>query len=503
MRKIVAFLLLVGCCQMAIAGPWLMPGNMAIKSDVDLLADYGVITAPVLSWPIAWKNIGPALEANSSKIKSLPPAAQGAYKRLLALYKQQTQQHKLKSTISSSAGSKINPFPTFSARPRADFISGYSTEYMSRHFAGNLSVSYGAYDDTSKNVHLNGSYLAYLFNNWSIGVDKVNHWWGPGYSDNMIRTMNAAPIPEITLQRLQADPFQSHWLSWLGPWTFSTSLSKLGPDRSYPRPMAWFTNITIRPFSSLQLGFTRDVIVATPKNFITLGRIIIAKDNCKSAHPDSCKNYPGPGTEHNNISVRWNLYQVWKIPVSLYLDTSFDDHVKSKELPPFTSIIPIPKRTVFLFGANTWKQTQLGLLRVYFEYEYNTPNLYYLWGSRQQNFYTWGRYPYTYYNSLIASPLGNESVGYSLGAILNENMRTSDTFTLRLLRINPYNRKISIGYPYAKQSVIWSAVGRHFALPHQWGKLSTQIGYLYAIQSGKNRLDSSPSVFVTWQKQLG
>ena len=40
------------------AGPFLPAGDIALRHDIQLLADHGVISGPVTSWPLAW---GPLL----------------------------------------------------------------------------------------------------------------------------------------------------------------------------------------------------------------------------------------------------------------------------------------------------------------------------------------------------------------------------------------------------------------------------------------------------------
>ena len=41
----------------AAAGPWIEPGDLALRHDIQTLADAGVIRAPVTSWPLSWGDI--------------------------------------------------------------------------------------------------------------------------------------------------------------------------------------------------------------------------------------------------------------------------------------------------------------------------------------------------------------------------------------------------------------------------------------------------------------
>ncbi len=51
----VPFLLLGG---IVLAGPSIAPGNPALRQDIQRLADYGVLSGPVTTWPLSW---GPIL----------------------------------------------------------------------------------------------------------------------------------------------------------------------------------------------------------------------------------------------------------------------------------------------------------------------------------------------------------------------------------------------------------------------------------------------------------
>src|SRR6185503_3711710 len=39
------------------ADPWLAPGDEALRSDIELLADAGILHGPVTTWPMSWPDI--------------------------------------------------------------------------------------------------------------------------------------------------------------------------------------------------------------------------------------------------------------------------------------------------------------------------------------------------------------------------------------------------------------------------------------------------------------
>src|SRR6056297_4124207 len=45
------------------ADPWAKPGDLALRHDVQLLADAGIIKSPVSTWPIPWGTLAADLSA--------------------------------------------------------------------------------------------------------------------------------------------------------------------------------------------------------------------------------------------------------------------------------------------------------------------------------------------------------------------------------------------------------------------------------------------------------
>ena len=63
------------------ASPWLDPGDSGIRNDIQILADAGVITAPMMAWPIAWADVATGL-ATFKDADQLSGSAADAYRRL-------------------------------------------------------------------------------------------------------------------------------------------------------------------------------------------------------------------------------------------------------------------------------------------------------------------------------------------------------------------------------------------------------------------------------------
>lgn len=496
------FLFLLVFAATAFAGPWLLPGNLGVKSDIDLLADAGLIKAPVMTWPIAWVNIGPELLSPETKAKlpKEPAAVQEAYQRIVTLYQQSYQPYKIQTAAYASGSNKLNPFRTFQYQPYADFATGVSAAYQMSHFADSLNISYynAPNQSYSPYAHIDNSYAYFLLGNWAIGFDQFNRWWGPGYSDSMILSSNAEPFPALGIQRMDAEAFKTKWLHWIGPWSVSSVVSE-----DYANSMMWFTNIEFRPLESLQFEVSRNIIFGGDNTNASQGDLLqyVFTGTFSGSWPGtdpSPSPVTMPGTQAVDIGTTWSLLPVFKIPLTFYQQTLFNDF-----LGPYPVI---PDCTDFLLGSSYTTNVHPGILRIYFEYEYNIENQYYWWGSRggtlpAPNTYG-GPYPYTYYGNILSSSLGSEGIGYTLGAILNENDGDSDNAMIRFLEPNSQSWGISgtPGYPFAQQNIIWASVGRTMILPHHIGQLSPQIGYIFIV-SGVGMQPGLSATF-TWSKNF-
>ena len=157
-------------------------------------------------------------------------------------------------------------------------------------------------------------------------------------------------------------------------------------------------------------------------------------------------------------------------------------------------------------GSSLVSRFDSGNLRTYFEYEYNIENLYYWWGTQSAstgpiaNTYGNGQYPYTYYGNILSSALGSEGIGYTLGAILNENDGSADNVMLRFLQLNSLGWGVAgtPGYPFSKQDLVWASLGRIVKLPRHIGSLYSEIGYLQSVAG--SGLPSGFAATLTWSK---
>ena len=78
-RAVILFV--VFAMQSAQAGPAVAPGDMALRHDIQVLADYGIIKGPVSTWPLDWNAIAADIDAPGDRSR-LPDAVMNTLDRV-------------------------------------------------------------------------------------------------------------------------------------------------------------------------------------------------------------------------------------------------------------------------------------------------------------------------------------------------------------------------------------------------------------------------------------
>ena len=91
----------LGLAGSAVAGPVIAPGDIGLRHEIQLLADYGVIRGPVTTWPLAWDAVEADLRRSKDGGMILPVAVERARDRLLARAERESQRgkHRVKGRL--------------------------------------------------------------------------------------------------------------------------------------------------------------------------------------------------------------------------------------------------------------------------------------------------------------------------------------------------------------------------------------------------------------------
>jgi len=252
----------------------------------------------------------------------------------------------------------------FGPEPRSSFATNASVSWMNDLFAAKLSLNalYGMEKDwkgrKDEGFALDGSYIAARLGNWSASLGQQERWWGPGWDGSLILSTNARPIPAISIDRRVPEPFDTKWLSWLGPWSFHSFIGRLEEERTIPNPYLWGMRGEIRPtlIDGLEVGFFRMIQLGgegRPEGLKTWADAFLSQDNygANTGNNDRSKE---PGNQLAGIDLRW---KVMDAPIALYGQLVGEDEDKF-----------LPNCLMFQYGLEGWTDLGDSTLRVFAEY---------------------------------------------------------------------------------------------------------------------------------------
>ena len=288
---------------------------MALRHDIQRLADAGVITGPTSTWPLAW---GPILEdLDDTNETNLSPALADSLARVRNRASWETRSNQL--TFSTELAVAENPVPIrgFQDTPRGDIEGSVGVSWTADWFSLDLNMQGVDSDQDSQDLRADDSRIGVVVGNWSVAASTQQRWWGPGWDGSLILSNNARPIPSVTFDRVFTDAFETKWLSWLGPWDLSVMFGLLEHDRVVPDAQFWGARFNFRPFPSLEIGLSRSAQWCgkdRPCDLDTFIDLLLGKDN---RGDDDIGDENEPGNQLAGIDIRWSPGFIGA-PVSLY-----------------------------------------------------------------------------------------------------------------------------------------------------------------------------------------
>ena len=290
--------------------PFLSPHDPFIRHELRLLQDHGTLSSTINSWPI---NLG-GLRKNEVKNS-------WTHDLLGEILRKESKSgiSPIKSKIGFADNGVIAR--SFSDKPRGGFNSGIETSWMNDLFAAKLSLQalYEVENDwkgrKKEGLALDGSYVAARLGNWSASFGKVDRWWGPGWDGSLILSTNARPIPAISIDRRVPEPFESKWLSWIGPWSFHSFIGQMEKERTVPNPYLWGIRVDLAPtiLDGLEIGLFRMMQLGgdgIPEGFSVWVDAFVSQDNY-GANTGNNDRSNEPGNQLAGLDIRWKIWEAY------------------------------------------------------------------------------------------------------------------------------------------------------------------------------------------------
>ncbi|MDH3431901.1 MAG: capsule assembly Wzi family protein, partial [Gammaproteobacteria bacterium] len=308
-------LLLALAGPLAFAGPHISAGDLALRHDIQRLADFGVISGPVSTWPLAW---GPIFEdIGNADDSSLSQAVADSLARVKQRANWELRTDELSYSASASVAEEPSRIRSFQNTPRetAEISAGLS--YTTDWFAVSLQGQAVDSPADGEEFRADGSSIGLALGNYSFSVNTLDRWWGPGWDGSLILSNNARSIPAISIDRNFTDPFESKWLSWLGPWDLAVHFGEMESDRFVPNTRFFGMRFNFRPLPSLEIGISRSAQWCgdgRPCDFDTFVDLFLGRDNRGDAGTTEENE---PGNQLAGLDFRWSPPFI-DTPIALY-----------------------------------------------------------------------------------------------------------------------------------------------------------------------------------------
>jgi len=299
----------------ALAGPSIAPGDLALRHDIQRLADAGIITGPVTTWPLAW---GPILDdLRNADATNLSAAISDSLARVNDRANWETRTSEL--TFNAKVGVADNPtrIRSFQDTPRGSTEVSAGLSWIGDWLSADLNVQLVDSTQDDEELRYDNSMIGVVIGNYSIAASTMQRWWGPGWDGSLILSNNARPMPSLTIDRLFTDAFESKWLSWFGPWDISVMFGQMEKERHVPNAKFFGMRFNFKPFPSLEIGLSRTAQWCgdgRPCDFDTFAKLFRGRDNV-GTFGITAENEPG--NQLAGLDFRWSPSFI-KLPIAVY-----------------------------------------------------------------------------------------------------------------------------------------------------------------------------------------
>ncbi len=325
------FFVLVAFLQpgLALAAPWLPPGDARARHAVQSLADRGHLNRNVTTWPMMWADVS----ADQFRLPSYLSQA-ASY---LNFERLEQGQRSFRAEFEFSGSSQTDFTSGFSNRRYEEGGAHLNVQWQGDAFAAGLAVTHVVNPEDGESRRYDGSYLAGVAGNWVLGAGLIDRWWGPGWQSSLILSNNARPVPSVWASRKESFASENVWLRWLGPWNLTFFAGQMESERVVSKPGLLGMRFTLRPLAGLDIGLSRSIMVGgegRPDDITTIRNALIGRDNTRPGEGSD------PGNQLASIDVRYG-FSLADHSMSLYAQTMGEDESGA-----------LPSRKSWLFGSD-------------------------------------------------------------------------------------------------------------------------------------------------------
>ncbi len=489
MRSLVAALLLAQVLS-AQAGPLVAPGDTRLRHDLELLNDAGVISVPLTAWPVSLSDVEATLSEPSP---SVPDSVTAAYRRVLLQLDPDAGPKE--STLVAVVSGAIEPrlIRSFEDTPRDEGEISAALDWSNERLFVRLSATAVANPFDGDDFRPDGTVVGASLGNWLVTAGWQDRWWGPGRDGSLILSNNSRPAPGVGLQRNVSRPFESRWLSWLGPWTFTTFMSQLDDDRVIDDAWLFGVRGSFRPpGTGLEVGISRTAQWCgndRPCDLGVFADLLVGNDN-RGVNVAADEE---PGNQLGGFDIRWRLPK--GAPAAFYMQWIGEDGrggggaigswLRQLGVEFWGTVGEMSHRTHFEVSDTTCRQGGFGFSDA-------VPNCGY-----EHSIYTTG---YRYEGRAIAHGADGDSRSYSLGSTLVQSAGHTWNLSLRYMNINRTGPQ-SARHTLTPTPRDLTDVQLSHARDTQLGRWRAGLGYARSEDNVTSETETDVSAFIQWSSR--
>jgi hypothetical protein len=465
------------------AEPWISPGDVRLRHDLQQLSDLGLLSRPTLSWPSGWSQV--AREIGQLDPTALSVGEQATVERVRARAAREMRAGDASLVATLSAAADPMQLRTFESTPREEGEATLSADWLGQRFAWKLSATVVADPDDDHELRPDGSYLAMSLGNWMVSAGYLDRWWGPGWQGSLILSNNARPMPSIAIDRNESTPFELPVLRWLGPWRLSTLMQQFESDRDYSNALLFGLRAEVRPHPTLQIAASRTAQWCgdgRPCGLDTFWDLLVGNDNDQDLSEQ-------PGNQLAGFDVRWS-WPGARVPLAFYAQGIGEDEAGF-----------MPSKYLGLFGAELWGDLAGGSWRAHVEYAdtacdfVKSPPEF---GCAYTNsIYTSG---YRYRGRALGHSIDADGEAIAAGVLFVDFGGRRWEMLGRNVKLN--RAGVAPGHSLADGE----ARVRDIALTHDrayaWGNITVSLGYSGVDSAGPVAVEDGVRGFLTWSHGL-
>ena len=296
------------------------PGDLRVRHDVDLLNDTRAINIASTAWPLSWGEIQSALrEVDQSELGA---SERLAFDRLFRQSRDELETNFWTVDIEASLADTPRFIRTFESTPIDEIQLGAKVSWVGERFTFNLQGTLVDDSFDGDEFRPDGTFVGVALGNWMLTAGWQERFWGPSRDGSLILGNHHRPPPGISLQRNNSTPFETKWLSWLGPWTLTTFMQQLDDSRAVKDALLFGIRGSVKPLPGLEIGISRTAQWCgddRPCSLSTFGDLLLGRDN-RGVNVDPEDE---PGNQLGGFDIRWSLPK--GIPVTAYMQWIGED----------------------------------------------------------------------------------------------------------------------------------------------------------------------------------